>query len=458
MTPETRSAVRSFQRRERLPLSGIVGPDTEEALKRACARASSASSDPGRAQRELTVEAEEEGLGDFFGRVAAGVGSAYGKVMDVVGSATRSRIIDLTGKADKSVRKGSRDPKTVYALVLHQMACCFKPKNPLSRFLSLKAHFAILADGRILQLHPISALIWASNGFNRRSVAVEFAGNFPNTADKWWKGDTYGRNRLTQAQVDAGRYLVRYLMRTMGLTHVLAHRQSSGTRENDPGPDIWYHVGQWAVGKLGLKDGGSGFKIGSGNPIPDAWRSWGRAPVSPEFGLEAEAESPETELAHDVWEAETDVSEHAGVQELAAQEVRDSISDAEVAAAVRDALKQPLPGGVHPQYRYIGPLPQAIDKAAGPGLYLIVFNSEGQRKMYSGKAQDLKKRLMQHRLCAQMLGLSVNSHRVFTASIPLSHLRATEKTINAHLRQKHRAVITNQRSELERGLLGEAWD
>ena len=37
LSPATRSVVRSFQQRENLRATGIVGPDTEEALKRACA-------------------------------------------------------------------------------------------------------------------------------------------------------------------------------------------------------------------------------------------------------------------------------------------------------------------------------------------------------------------------------------------------------------------------------------
>jgi peptidoglycan hydrolase-like protein with peptidoglycan-binding domain len=104
----------------------------------------------------------------------------------------------------------------------------------------------------------------------------------------------------------------------MGLTHILAHRQSSGQRENDPGPDIWYHVGQWAVDNLGLKDGGPGFKVGTGNPIPDLWRTWGRAKPQPELeaadseDLEAEdsqyegpmLESYDEELAEETWEGE----------------------------------------------------------------------------------------------------------------------------------------------------------
>jgi N-acetylmuramoyl-L-alanine amidase len=195
------------------------------------------------------------------------------------------RIIDLTARADKSRRLRMRDPKKVYALVLHQMACCFKVRDPLTRFLKMAVHFAILPDGRILQLHPVLALTGASNGFNAGSVAVEFAGNFPDTKGKWWHGPQNGMNQVTPAQIEAGRYLVRYMIRTMGLKVILAHRQSSGTRDNDPGPDIWFHVGQWAIDNLGLQDGGSGFKVGSGNPIPDLWRKWGQTKPQPEFEL-----------------------------------------------------------------------------------------------------------------------------------------------------------------------------
>jgi len=201
------------------------------------------------------------------------------------------RIIDLTARADKSRRLRMRDPKKVHALVLHQMACCFKVKDPLTRFLKMAPHFAILPDGRILQFHPILALTGASNGFNAGSVAVEFAGNFPDTKGKWWHGPQNGMNQVTAAQIEAGRYLVRYLIRTMGLKTILAHRQSSGTRDNDPGPDIWFHVGQWAIDNLGLKDGGPGFKVGTGNAIPDLWRKWGQAKPQPELELETNGSS-----------------------------------------------------------------------------------------------------------------------------------------------------------------------
>ena len=208
------------------------------------------------------------------------------------------RIIDLTSRADKSKRIRMRDPKKVYALVLHQMACCFKVRDPLTRFLKMAPHFAILPDGRILQLHPILALTGASNGFNPGSVAVEFAGNFPDVRGRWWHGAENGMNQVTPAQIEAGRYLVQYLIRAMGLRQILAHRQSSGTRDNDPGPDIWFHVGQWAIDNLGLQDGGPGFKVGTGNAIPDLWRKWGQAKPQPELELESyEAEESELDPA-----------------------------------------------------------------------------------------------------------------------------------------------------------------
>ena len=292
------------------PIGGNVNViDADGTAPQTCtcgANAAAATPPPQTADGEPPDTAANGGDGadqELFGNIANRIGGMFGRAVDALSDAN---IIDLTASADKSHRKGTRDPKTVYALVLHQMACCFAPKDPLKRFLTIGAHFAIANDGRILQLHPISSLLWASNGFNARSVAVEFAGNFPNTRGKWWKGDTYGMNRPTPAQITAGRQLIRYLMRTMGLTHVLAHRQSSGTRENDPGPDVWFDVGQWAVNTLGLKDGGPGFKIDSGNAIPDEWRTWGsrRPAVTKEFGYEDQQEMPDTEIAHDVWDRE----------------------------------------------------------------------------------------------------------------------------------------------------------
>ena len=228
-----------------------------------------------RVDSEPSSHEYEAFLGNLWDTVGNKVGGAVGAVTD------RFRIEDRTHLTPKSKRIRTRDPKTVYALVLHQMA--FSRGSDPGKYDKVGAHYAILPDGKTLQLHPVSAYLYASNGFNKGSVAVEFAGNFPNTKGKCWQSAKFGCHTLTQAQIDAGRYLVRHLIRTVGLTHILAHRQSSGTRENDPGPDIWRQVGQWGVDTLGLKDGGPGFKVGSGNPIPEAWRTWGSRAATPEL-------------------------------------------------------------------------------------------------------------------------------------------------------------------------------
>lgn len=235
------------------------------------------------------------------------------------------RIIDVMDRADKSKRIRIRHPQEIDALVLHQMQCCYELPNPLW---GMPVHFAILPDGKIFQLHPIQAFLESSNGFNRRSVAVEFAGNFPDVNGKWLVHEKFienrrqtmrakgvpetkiqawvqkfiddNKNQVTPQQIEAGRYLVRYLMRALqparGLTHIFAHRQASSKRENCPGPDIWYHVGQWAVENLRLKDGGSEYRIGKGNPIPNAWRNLGRQPRparQPEVPSQTNRKSPE---------------------------------------------------------------------------------------------------------------------------------------------------------------------
>lgn len=302
MSQQIRDAIRDFQRSRQLPADGFVGPDTERALieaRRGGQPAQPASGGPGSggspgaspptngaAAKDAPTNgppsaSEPPPAGGAVGAPADSqppegefgwAGQAANRAWDWLTG--QGRIVDRTALTPKSKRVGKRDPKTVYALVLHQMAFS-RGSNP-KRYDTVTAHYAILPDGTILQLHPVDAYLNASNGFNARSVAVEFAGNFPSTRGRCWRPETYGCHKVTPAQIEAGRYLIQHLVRQIGLTHVLAHRQSSGSRENDPGPDLWYHVGQWAIDNLGLKDGGAGFKVGSGHPIPAEWRTWGR--------------------------------------------------------------------------------------------------------------------------------------------------------------------------------------
>jgi hypothetical protein len=182
--------------------------------------------------------------------------------------AMKLEIVDMCGQAPASKRSPRNEP--VNAVVLHQMG--LSRGNDLQRYRQVTAHFVIPPDGRVAQLHPTSSRLSASHGFNGRSVAIEFAGNLRSTNGQWWKPETYGRDTLTAAQVESGRKLLRAL-ESQGVRFVFAHRQSYSQRGNDPGPEIWASVGQWAIDTLGMSDGGPGYVEGTGQPIPDEWRT-----------------------------------------------------------------------------------------------------------------------------------------------------------------------------------------
>ena len=185
-------------------------------------------------------------------------------------------IVDRTDHSPRDKRKSTRNLANVYALVLHQTA--FSRGNSVTRYDRVTAHYCLLPDGTILQLHPQSAYLWASNGFNSGSVAIEIVGNFRSDRGRWWAPERMGRNYLTAEQIASGRAFLRFLMDDLGITHVLAHRQAKDIKANCPGPDIWGTIGQFGVDTLGLDDGGPGFKISSGKPIPETWRTWGYQP------------------------------------------------------------------------------------------------------------------------------------------------------------------------------------
>lgn len=179
----------------------------------------------------------------------------------------------------KTISRGLRAMGPVDGLVLHQMG--FSRGNDPSRYYGVTAHFIILPNGQIVQLHGEDEYLNASNGFNRYTVAVEFAGNLPSANGNYFKPEDFGRDLLTTEQIAAGRYLVDYLIDRLpqlgspGLDYIYAHRQSDGNKGNDPGPDIWYSVAEWAIKNRGLSDTPTGdpdFTVGTGKSIPDSWR------------------------------------------------------------------------------------------------------------------------------------------------------------------------------------------
>ncbi len=186
-------------------------------------------------------------------------------------------IEDLTGQTPASYRKGIRPSARIDAVVLHQTG--FSRGETSSRYLTVNAHFCVTPGGKILQLHPIEQLLWASSALNPDSVSIEFVGNFRSDHGQWWTGDP-GRHIPTSPQIGAGRDLVMYLRDNFAIWNVFAHRQGEAPihRGNCPGPEIWYEVGEWAIQTLGMSDGGAGYKEGQGAAIPPRWRQPLKAP------------------------------------------------------------------------------------------------------------------------------------------------------------------------------------
>ena len=121
-----------------------------------------------------------------------------------------------------------------------------------------------------------------------------------------------------------------------------------------------------------------------------------------------------------------------------------------------------LPAGQRPAYLALGSVTAAISdpRSAAPGLYLIEFASNGQRRAYSGQSGNVRKRLQQHLLCARMLGLSLAGHQVYVAPLPAlgaAQRRAIEQRIHTDMFARSGGVLTNQRRELELSLLGPQW-
>ena len=196
------------------------------------------------------------------------------KASDAYCSKYTGHIVDQTAISKHSYRgKQKRDVSKLTAAVLHQMG--FQRGNDPKKYKNVKAHYVVLPNGTIAENHPVEYYLPASDGLSKLGVAIEFAGNFKSVNGKWYKGDKFGRDTPSAEQIAAGRCLLVYLQGKLpGMEHVLAHRQSGAQRQNDPGPEIWCGVAEWAIKYLKLKDGGPGFKVGNGRPIEPKWRTW----------------------------------------------------------------------------------------------------------------------------------------------------------------------------------------
>lgn len=178
-------------------------------------------------------------------------------------------------------RKRPRLITDVTGIVLHQTApgpAHYLGENP-RRWFSLAAHVGVTADGAVIWVADFARKMWHANYFNSSTIGIEIDGHFEgvqgNRRTLWRGAPEQDEYALLVAQCDAARLAVRFCCeqteRQGGkIKYIYAHRQTSSSREADPGSAIWKQVGLWAQEELGLENDVNHTR-GSGLPIPREW-------------------------------------------------------------------------------------------------------------------------------------------------------------------------------------------
>jgi hypothetical protein len=188
---------------------------------------------------------------------------------------------DIAARVHHGQPARKRRMSTVTGFCLHQ-AAVFATETA-ERWKNGGCHFAVFTTGEVLWLHDMEWNVAHGGLWNTATVGIEFNGRFegkrgdPHTM---WIDKENPRPQppmdLTPAQRFAGMDLIRWqysegLKRGARWKALVAHRQASGDRRNDPGEQIWKEVALPLHAELGLTDGGIGFTLGDGLPIPEAW-------------------------------------------------------------------------------------------------------------------------------------------------------------------------------------------
>jgi N-acetyl-anhydromuramyl-L-alanine amidase AmpD len=192
-------------------------------------------------------------------------------------------IIDRRPFTGKNKDMGPREWAKTTGWCLHQTACHLGSSSNIARCDNVGAHFVVYQDGRIFWLHDLNRMIIHGNGWNAQTIGIEidglFAGIEGNPSTVWDDPSTPYHEKamsLTAAQAESVRQLIRWgtgEVKAHGgnITKIVAHRQSSDSRRNDPGSKVWQEIAIPMSAELGCDYGGVGFRLGSGYPIPVEW-------------------------------------------------------------------------------------------------------------------------------------------------------------------------------------------
>lgn len=231
---ETEDAVKIFQKDHELEADGICGPKTWAALRHVA---------------DLHTEAT---FNEMF--------------VDIRDDHPRPRLYS----ARRSPRKG------ITGVTLHQTGCEM-PRNPLN-WRRLNAHIGLTQEGQIVIVNDPRDFIWHAQKLSYHTIGIEIEGNYPGLMDDpktLWKGGG-GPHRLNPEMLTALDHLRDYLITWFATEnqewkYIHAHRQSAHSRIADPGEEIWKAVAIPWMEATGATDGGPGFYVGKGRPVPQQW-------------------------------------------------------------------------------------------------------------------------------------------------------------------------------------------
>lgn len=166
-----------------------------------------------------------------------------------------------------------RPRSAVRLLVLHQWGA-FASLVPragesleacaIRRARSVPYHVSVFAGGPVVWAWCETISSWASNGFNRSSVALGVGGRFPELE----RGRTATHSRIADFEGGLVEALTAIAAALPGLT-IVTHRQSSAARRADPGEAL-ARVAARVAPALGLRVDYERV-VGSGSPCPASW-------------------------------------------------------------------------------------------------------------------------------------------------------------------------------------------
>lgn len=183
--------------------------------------------------------------------------------------------VNVLDRSPIEKRKRLRSWREITGITLHQTGIHGFAASAWPR---ATCHLGVHSDGHVYWVHPLRSLIWASDAFNRDTVAIEVAGNFRGdeaVPGSFWAGGG-GPSQLSEAMIAGLRNAIRFIVDEAkrgggAISHIYAHRQAIRGKSLCPGQQIWRAGGVWARETLRLSSGGPGYTRGDGLPIPAAW-------------------------------------------------------------------------------------------------------------------------------------------------------------------------------------------